>query len=189
MMLLVLLLGSNMPLATTQCPNMCSGNGDCGADNVCQCYDGYDFAADCSMRAFWANCGDSPPFLLAMTGCETAFTGTCPYGVAWADKAYALDKAHTSAECSNAGICERSSGICTCFEGYTGIACQRCAFPPARILRDKTWRGGRGVWIRCSCRRDLVTGQSEWSSASQSPASPSPRAPESRPTSYMPERL
>ena len=52
MMLLALLLGSNLPPRTTQCPNMCSGHGDCGADNVCQCFDGYDFAADCSMRAF-----------------------------------------------------------------------------------------------------------------------------------------
>ena len=68
MMLLVLLLGSNMPLATTQCPNMCSGNGDCGADNVCQCYDGYDFAADCSMRAFWRTVTTPLPFYSRMTG-------------------------------------------------------------------------------------------------------------------------
>ena len=67
MMLLALLLGSNLPLATTQCPNMCSGHGDCGADNVCQCFDGYDFAADCSMRAFWPNHDNSPLFLLANT--------------------------------------------------------------------------------------------------------------------------
>ena len=93
--------------ASAQCPNMCSGHGDCGADNVCGCEDGYDFAADCSMR-------------------------TCPYGVAWADKAYAKDQAHSKAECSNAGVCSRSVGMCTCFDGYTGQACQRCACSPPR---------------------------------------------------------
>ena len=80
--------------AVAQCPNMCSGHGECGAENVCQCEAGYDVAPDCSLR-------------------------TCPYGVAWADKAYAVDEAHSSAECSNGGICDRTSGICTCFEGYT----------------------------------------------------------------------
>ena len=36
----------------TQCPGMCSGHGDCGAENVCQCEAGYDVAPDCSLREF-----------------------------------------------------------------------------------------------------------------------------------------
>ena len=55
--------------------------------------------------------------------------GNCPNGTAWADKAYALDSAHQSAECSNAGICDRASGVCKCFSGFTGAACQRSACP------------------------------------------------------------
>jgi hypothetical protein len=54
--------------------------------------------------------------------------GRCPSGPAWADKAYADDKAHTVAECSNAGICNRQTGSCQCFTGYTGAACQRSEY-------------------------------------------------------------
>ena len=33
----------------------------------------------------------------------------CPYDLAWADKAYELDTAHTVVECSNQGICDTKS--------------------------------------------------------------------------------
>lgn len=32
-------------------------------------------------------------------------------------------------ECSNKGICDRSSGLCECFDGYDGVACQRASCP------------------------------------------------------------
>lgn len=35
--------------------------------------------------------------------------GVCPYGTAWADKAYALNSAHNLAECSDLGICNREN--------------------------------------------------------------------------------
>jgi len=83
------------------CPNSCSGHGSCGIGSVCACYDGWNGgAADCSRRE-------------------------CPKGVAWADKAYAIDMAHQSVTCSNAGICDFSTGSCKCFTGFSGIACQR----------------------------------------------------------------
>ncbi|KAJ8604707.1 hypothetical protein CTAYLR_006542 [Chrysophaeum taylorii] len=91
-------------LSEAQCPNMCSGHGKCGPENVCQCFEGFDYAPDCSLR-------------------------TCPTGVAWADKAYAVDKAHLDVECSNAGLCDRDLGQCDCFDGYTGNACQRSSCP------------------------------------------------------------
>jgi len=37
--------------------------------------------------------------------------------------------AHEYRECSNKGICDRSSGTCACFEGYEGSACQRASCP------------------------------------------------------------
>jgi len=39
------------------------------------------------------------------------------------------NSAHEYRECSNKGICDRSSGDCTCFEGYDGSACQRASCP------------------------------------------------------------
>lgn len=89
------------PLVAPLCANACSGHGYCRAGNVCECYDGWDGgAADCSLR-------------------------TCPKGLAWANKPQSLQLAHSPVECSNAGTCDRNSGLCKCYTGYTGNACQR----------------------------------------------------------------
>jgi hypothetical protein len=39
------------------------------------------------------------------------------------------NSAHEYRECSNKGICDRSAGTCTCFDGYDGSACQRASCP------------------------------------------------------------
>ena len=52
-------------MALAQCPNMCSGHGDCGAENVCSCFDGFDYAPDCSLRAMFPLLSPSPPVLLS----------------------------------------------------------------------------------------------------------------------------
>ncbi|KAJ1435282.1 hypothetical protein B484DRAFT_325589, partial [Ochromonadaceae sp. CCMP2298] len=102
-----LLIAFVLALSTVvaRCPNSCSGHGSCGAANICTCYPQWDGgAADCSQRI-------------------------CPQGPAWADKAYAADFAHQDAECSNAGKCDRETGNCVCFAGFTGNACQRATCP------------------------------------------------------------
>ena len=53
------------------------------------------------------------------------YAGQCPLGVAWVDKPYETDKAHQKTECSNAGYCDREKGVCICYPGFTGNACQR----------------------------------------------------------------
>ena len=88
------------PVQYSLCPNICSGHGKCTSDSVCHCDSGWDVVADCSQRR-------------------------CPYDIAWADKAYAMDMAHTRVECSNNGLCNRKTGQCECFEGYRGKACEK----------------------------------------------------------------
>jgi len=42
---------------------------------------------------------------------------------------FASQEAHGYMECSNKGLCDRSSGECVCFDGYEGSACQRTVCP------------------------------------------------------------
>merc|ERR1711871_704156 len=41
----------------------------------------------------------------------------------------AQDEGHFYMECSNRGICDRKSGECECFDGYTGVGCSRLSCP------------------------------------------------------------
>lgn len=58
--------------------------------------------------------------------------------------AAANNEAHFYAECSGKGACQRDTGICQCYPGYTGAACQRCEC------------GDGAVMVRCS-RAQLAT--------------------------------
>jgi len=92
------------------CPNSCSRHGVCRNFGKCSCYtrQGTNDPAwtqhDCSVR-------------------------TCPKHVAWADAPDGTNTAHKSMECAGKGLCDRQSGQCQCFEGYTGFACERQACP------------------------------------------------------------
>lgn len=48
----------------------------------------------------------------------------CPTGNAWADTPDANGNAHASVECSGRGICDASTGTCTCQTGFGGGSCQ-----------------------------------------------------------------
>ena len=86
------------------CPNACSKHGRCSG-RQCICYNGYR-GYDCSERR-------------------------CAAGLAWASVPSATNTAHTMAECSNAGVCDRKSGACKCGSAFSGIACERMACPNA----------------------------------------------------------
>ena len=85
-------------------PNACSKHGHCSG-RQCICDNGYR-GYDCSERR-------------------------CAAGLAWASVPSGIDTAHTMAECSNAGICDRKSGACKCGQAFSGIACERMACPNA----------------------------------------------------------
>lgn len=105
--------------ADAYCPNGCNAQGTCGKNDKCTCYlrqdegESFDYPAfigpDCSMR-------------------------TCPFGTAWVAvpkpvSGAAITVGHHKTECSNRGLCDYGSGVCSCFPGYEGKACERTVCP------------------------------------------------------------
>ena len=92
-----------------RCDNQCSGHGFCMTDDVCQCYDNFGSglshdSGDCSDRI-------------------------CPYEIAWVDSPDLTGRFHKYMECAGKGICDRTTGDCTCFDGFEGKGCQRAMCP------------------------------------------------------------
>jgi len=61
---------------------------------------------------------------------------TCPRSTSWTDVGPWEDVAETficshqvEHECSDQGVCDRATGLCECFPGFTGSACQRTSCP------------------------------------------------------------
>jgi hypothetical protein len=100
-------------LGDTDCDSIggCSGHGTC-SENVCICEDGYGSVKDIAIFK-------SPK-------CDQR---ACPPGRSWADIPTSTNEAHRLAECSDAGVCNRDSGQCECFDGYDGDACDHTACP------------------------------------------------------------
>lgn len=92
--------------AYAACPGAdgpCSGHGSCGNFDKCTCYRNWQ-GNDCSER-------------------------TCSFSTSWNTVAQVTGTAttyeHGYAECSSKGECDRKSGQCKCFDGYTGVSCRR----------------------------------------------------------------
>lgn len=122
-----------LALAEGACPNSCSGHGTCNSYDQCTCYmESAQNASD------WKGLSNSAEW----TGADCSLR-TCARGISWttvatheapsvAEEAVLLsgmcDHAE-EAECSDQGICDRATGICSCFAGYEGSSCQRTACP------------------------------------------------------------
>ena len=86
----------------SSCPGetACSGRGVCSKTTYkCSCFEGFQ-GGDCSERV-------------------------CPKGNSWFEYPTADDVAHmTKTECSDMGMCDRSTGECACRTNYYGRACE-----------------------------------------------------------------
>lgn len=139
-------------VSASSCPNDCSGHGVCGSTQ-CECYRNW-FGSDCSDRVctFGRAFVDSPTGDLNGDGVHDPHRAFLPtennivhgvsnivggrselfdeyYGYARAGRTDDWDEAHFYRECSNKGVCDRSSGQCECFPGYWGEGCQRTVCP------------------------------------------------------------
>lgn len=93
--------------------NDCNGHGTCNlATSTCSCYEGWGASTDVT--------------LYRAPDCSAR---SCPSFKAWADVPSAYNVAHAVAECSNRGTCNRVTGVCTCFDGFTGSACEKSRCP------------------------------------------------------------
>mmetsp|Transcript_522 Transcript_522/g.874 ORF Transcript_522/g.874 Transcript_522/m.874 type:complete len:745 (-) Transcript_522:206-2440(-) len=130
---------------SAECPNACSAHGKCGAYDACTCYRNW-VSNDCSERLcqFHLAHVDTPKGDLDASSGKLSGPSTTvlknsqiwPYGTTEQfpevvdSLGYILtNTAHEYRECSNKGICDRSTGTCNCFEGYEGSGCQRASCP------------------------------------------------------------
>ena len=95
----------------------CNNNGDCDyCFEKCLCNKGYGNVTS-----------DAPyPGGGFDISCKTRM---CPAGKAITDVPTTSTTAHSVMECSNAGVCNRETGICSCFSPFTGAACDRLKCP------------------------------------------------------------
>ena len=138
--ILLLLLATVRP----ECINACSGHGRCAMNDMCICYRNWQ-ANDCSERQcqFGLSFVDTPKGDLDSSGTVDSPSEvvavnsfTYPYGTS---ESYpnlydsrggvVTQSGHAYAECSNAGICNRQTGVCECEHGFEGVACQRLVCP------------------------------------------------------------
>lgn len=124
--------------AAAECPNACSGHGTCSLHDQCTCCRNWQ-GNDCSQRTcpFGYAHVDSPK------GDLDSSTGTLsgpqypvimgstvyPFGTTEQYPDAADQEGHFYMECSNKGLCNRDEGLCECFPGYEGSACQRASCP------------------------------------------------------------
>jgi len=130
--------------AWARCNNDCSGNGICNAGSVCECELNF-LGNDCSDRLclFGKAFVDSPLGDINANGVidtdqqiQYQFANGLvgeqydnAYGLARKTNEDPWNEAHFYRECSNKGICDRTTGQCACFPGFEGEGCRRITCP------------------------------------------------------------
>jgi len=144
-LLVVAILATVLSRINAECANACNGHGKCVGYDMCICNRNWQ-ANDCSERVCMHGLAhvDTPKGDLDMSGAisqpgaavvvDNSFQ--FPYGTTEqfpqmedSDLAELTQSAHYYMECSNKGTCDRSTGLCECFDGYDGVACQRASCP------------------------------------------------------------
>jgi hypothetical protein len=93
--------------------NFCNGHGSCDyCSDKCYCDDGFGSVRDLAL----AVSNDFQP------DCSSY---VCPTGISSASVYHTYyDGTHRPMECSANGVCDRSTGSCKCYNGFTGAACE-----------------------------------------------------------------
>lgn len=123
--------------------NEFGARGDCGYTTDTIGYCPGDIA--CSSHG---KCSQFPSYKCE---CNNGWTGAdcsemlCPHDLSWFSYPSANNVAHvaTYAECSNAGICDRTTGECLCDIAFTGAACNRLTCPTQSIDSEACSGHGR----------------------------------------------
>lgn len=130
----------------------CSDRGTCdSASGVCACATNYDTSNGMNALGTRGDCGAVTAVVQVCPGqtlcsghgvcqgnptyrcvCSAGWSGSdcnnrlCPSDVSWFTLPSATDEAHLyeQAECSDQGVCDRVRGMCSCFTGFSGAACE-----------------------------------------------------------------
>lgn len=139
MLLSLAFIGLFAKVAQAGCRNACSGHGSCTKNDVCNCW--YKWTGnDCSQRQCqfhpsWVDSGvgdvNGNGVIEEVTVTVIEGSDGFPRGTTElftpiynSDQEVVPNTAHGYSECANKGTCDRSNGLCTCYEGFYGSGCQ-----------------------------------------------------------------
>ena len=96
------------------------------ATGMCSLHGTYVFATrSCTCDPGWGS--DADVSLAKSPRCDVRI---CPAGPALSESVpTAITIAHALRECSGAGLCNRVTGECACFDGFQGRACEKFSCP------------------------------------------------------------
>jgi len=146
---------SILSVASTKENIYCSGRGSCDLNSgVCTCYSNYETSDGRGLPGTRGDCGfrvnevASCPGAISCSGhgvcsnspeykcdCSAGWAGgdcserSCSSGKSWFDHPISNDRAHQITECSDMGVCDIVTGLCSCYNGFDGASCNQMRCP------------------------------------------------------------